>query len=149
MARGGVDRFGVRRRAALGGAVGPAAGLAGAAGASVGAPPEVALGGTQFWTVADRGPNVAETVAGEDRVTFPLPEFAPSILRLERQGNRVQIVERIPLRLPAGFADSFTGSRLITGLSSASPASARTAGPFPAAAHPAAPDPPALGAVSR
>jgi hypothetical protein len=73
--------------------------------------------GTRFWTVTDRGPNVTETVAGEDRVTFPLPDFTPSILRLERRGDELRIQERIPLRVPAGFADPFTGTRLITGLS--------------------------------
>jgi len=60
---------------------------------------------------------VTETVAGEDRVTFPLPDFTPSILRLERLGEVLTIRERIPLRLPAGFADPFTGTRLITGIS--------------------------------
>jgi hypothetical protein len=73
--------------------------------------------GTRFFTVTDRGPNVTQTVAGEDRVTFPLPQFTPSILRLELAGDQLRIVERIPLRLPAGYADPFTGSRLISGLS--------------------------------
>jgi len=53
--------------------------------------------GTRFFTVTDRGPNLTETVAGEDRVTFPLPQFSPSILRLERRGDQLRIVRVIQL----------------------------------------------------
>src|SRR5689334_13379184 len=36
----------------------------------------------EYWMVTDRGPNGEPKVNGEKRRTFPVPEFAPAIVRV-------------------------------------------------------------------
>jgi hypothetical protein len=55
---------------------------------------------TEFWAVTDRGPN------GQPggRRTFPVPTFDPMILHLKAHGDRIDILEALPLRNPDGTA---------------------------------------------
>jgi hypothetical protein len=52
--------------------------------------------GNEFWTVTDRGPN------GQPggRRTFPVPEFDPAILHVKVQGDRVELLDVIPIVNP-------------------------------------------------
>jgi hypothetical protein len=73
--------------------------------------------GTRFITVTDRGPN-DELGSGKNRkLTFPTPTYSPSIVRLEVESGQLRVVERLPLKLPAGYVDRTTGSEDVSGLS--------------------------------
>ncbi len=50
-----------------------------------------------FWTVTDRGPNGQIRVDGANRRTFPVPEFTPLILQAQITGDRVDIVQVLPI----------------------------------------------------
>lgn len=52
---------------------------------------------TQFWMITDRGPNGRAKVKDKERRTFPVPDFAPAILRVETAGNAITLLEVIPL----------------------------------------------------
>ncbi|MFN0026352.1 MAG: esterase-like activity of phytase family protein [Acidimicrobiales bacterium] len=52
----------------------------------------------EFWMLTDRGPNGQP---GGLR-TFPVPEFVPSIVKVKVKDERVEVVERIPLRTWGG-----------------------------------------------
>jgi hypothetical protein len=71
--------------------------------------------GREFWTITDRGPN-ADAPADTDKI-FLKPDYTPQILRirLTRDGG-IEIVRRIPLRVPQGRRDPVTGTRFLTGL---------------------------------
>jgi len=51
-----------------------------------------------FWMVTDRGANPQITVGTESRRTFPVPEFAPTILKVKLQNGTIQILESIPIK---------------------------------------------------
>ncbi|WP_431680573.1 esterase-like activity of phytase family protein [Kitasatospora sp. KL5] len=71
--------------------------------------------GREFWTVTDRGPN-ADAPADTDKI-FLKPDFTPQVLRirLARDGG-IEVLRRIPLRVPHGQTDPVTGTRFLTGL---------------------------------
>jgi hypothetical protein len=52
----------------------------------------------EFWMVTDRGPNGQP--AGLR--TFPVPDFDPSILKVRVRGERVEVLEKIPLKTASG-----------------------------------------------
>lgn len=71
--------------------------------------------GTEFWTVTDRGPN-ADAPADTDKI-FLKPDYTPQILRLHLgRDGALEVVRRIPLRVPHGQTDPVTGTRYLTGL---------------------------------
>jgi hypothetical protein len=55
-----------------------------------------------FWLVSDRGPNGQGTVGSQRRRTFPLPEFSPVILRVQTQGDRIDVLQSIPILTQSG-----------------------------------------------
>ncbi|WP_260614719.1 esterase-like activity of phytase family protein [Microbispora sp. KK1-11] len=63
----------------------------------------------EFWLVTDRGPNGQPTVDGEKRRTFPVPEFAPAIVRVALARGTAKIKQYIPIVGASG--------RPVTGLS--------------------------------
>ncbi|GIW09189.1 MAG: hypothetical protein KatS3mg061_0246 [Dehalococcoidia bacterium] len=56
----------------------------------------------RFWMTTDRGPNGQVRVEGENRRTFPVPEFDPLILEVTLVGQEVRIEQVIPLRGRSG-----------------------------------------------
>ncbi|MFJ9823858.1 esterase-like activity of phytase family protein [Streptomyces sp. NPDC101160] len=58
----------------------------------------------EFWTVTDRGPNGQIAVDKEKRRTFPVPGFDPAIVRIRAVGDRVEVLEAIPLTTASGRA---------------------------------------------
>ncbi|PBC77756.1 hypothetical protein BX265_2512 [Streptomyces sp. TLI_235] len=71
--------------------------------------------GREFWTVTDRGPN-ADAPSDTDKI-FLKPDYTPQILRIRlTRGGGIEIVRRIPLRVPHGQTDPVTHSRFLTGL---------------------------------
>ncbi|GAA4188645.1 esterase-like activity of phytase family protein [Microbispora amethystogenes] len=63
----------------------------------------------EFWLVTDRGPNGQPTVDGEKRRTFPVPDFAPAIVRVALGRGTATIKQYIPINGASG--------RPVTGLS--------------------------------
>ncbi|MEU6425537.1 esterase-like activity of phytase family protein [Microbispora sp. NPDC046973] len=63
----------------------------------------------EFWLVTDRGPNGQPTVDGDKRRTFPVPDFAPAIVRVALAGGTAKIKQYIPIAGASG--------RPVTGLS--------------------------------
>ncbi len=53
----------------------------------------------QFWMVTDRGPSKEITirVLSEDRWTLAVPDYDPMILRVQLQGEKVEVLETIPI----------------------------------------------------
>lgn len=51
----------------------------------------------EFWAVTDRGPNGTATVNGEERVTFPVPGFDPTIVKLRVRKGALKIVRALPI----------------------------------------------------
>ena len=51
----------------------------------------------EFWLVSDRGPNGLGTVGSQRRRTFPMPEFSPVILRVQTQGDSINVLQSIPI----------------------------------------------------
>ncbi|WP_433242708.1 esterase-like activity of phytase family protein [Streptosporangium sp. CA-135522] len=56
----------------------------------------------EYWMVTDRGPNGEPKVNGEKRRTFPVPEFAPAIVRVAVRRGVARIVESLPLKRTDG-----------------------------------------------
>ncbi|HSV38595.1 MAG TPA: esterase-like activity of phytase family protein [Nocardioidaceae bacterium] len=56
------------------------------------------LGGNEYWTVTDRGPNGE---IGDDR-TFIVPEFTPTLVRVKVQDPSMKVLEAIPITTPEG-----------------------------------------------
>lgn len=51
----------------------------------------------EFWVITDRGPNGQIRVDGANRRTFPIPEFAPAILRVKADGAQLSVVESMAI----------------------------------------------------
>ncbi|PYI50721.1 esterase-like activity of phytase family protein [Paenibacillus flagellatus] len=67
-----------------------------------------------FYTLADRGPNGEY---GKDKLrTFPVESFVPRLYKIKASGGSIEVLETIPLKLPAGKTDRFTGTTAISGL---------------------------------
>ena len=49
----------------------------------------------EFWLVFDRGPNGLGTVGNQRRRTFPLPEFSLVILRVQMEGDSINVLQSI------------------------------------------------------
>ncbi|MFJ3234701.1 esterase-like activity of phytase family protein [Streptomyces sp. NPDC086787] len=56
----------------------------------------------EFWTVTDRGPNGQIKVNGKKRRTFPVPGFDPAIVKIRVSGNRVEVIDAIPITTSSG-----------------------------------------------
>ncbi|NUR92437.1 MAG: esterase-like activity of phytase family protein [Nonomuraea sp.] len=56
----------------------------------------------EYWMVTDRGPNGEPKIGGEKRRTFPVPEFAPAIVRVSVRHDTARVVETIPLKTSDG-----------------------------------------------
>lgn len=54
-------------------------------------------GPNDFWMVTDRGPNGQILVDKENRRTFPVPEFDPTIVRVHVENGNAAIVKMIPI----------------------------------------------------
>jgi len=54
-------------------------------------------GADEFWMVTDRGPNGQVLVEALQRRTFPIPEFAPAIVKVRAAGGTVTVLETIPI----------------------------------------------------
>ncbi|MCD7033621.1 esterase-like activity of phytase family protein [Metabacillus sp. GX 13764] len=68
-----------------------------------------------FYSSGDRGPNGKVTVNNEERRTFLLPDYTPTIYKIKVSNKKINILEEIKLKLPKG-KDSVTGTAFITGL---------------------------------
>src|ERR1051325_4830894 len=51
----------------------------------------------EFWMITDRGPNGQIKVSGQNRRTFPVPEFNPAILKVKVEKGAIRILEKIPI----------------------------------------------------
>jgi hypothetical protein len=51
----------------------------------------------EYWMVTDRGPNDELKVEGENRRTFPVPEYTPLIFRVRVDGTTVSVLDTIPI----------------------------------------------------
>jgi hypothetical protein len=63
--------------------------------------------GKEYWTITDRGPNFdgqTGTLCTTGRKVYPLPAFAPEIVRVGMKDDELRVKERIPLRFPGGPA---------------------------------------------
>ena len=64
--------------------------------------------GKEFWSVTDRGPNFDGGVGGVPCAVgtkvYPLPSFAPEIVRIGLKDDEIVVKDRIPLGFPAGPA---------------------------------------------
>ena len=49
-------------------------------------------------------------------MTFPVPSYSPSIVRVQLLGGELRLLERIPLKLPSGFTDPITRDETISGI---------------------------------
>ncbi|MER6027113.1 esterase-like activity of phytase family protein [Streptomyces sp. NPDC001851] len=58
----------------------------------------------EYWTVTDRGPNGQIKVNGTKRRTFPVPRFDPAIVKIRVCGDKVQVIDAIPLTTSSGKA---------------------------------------------
>jgi hypothetical protein len=56
----------------------------------------------EFWMITDRGPNGQVKVNGENRRTFPIPEFNPAILKVNVENGTIRILQTIPILTRAG-----------------------------------------------
>lgn len=68
--------------------------------------------GKNYWTITDRGPNLDGGVGGTPcpvgTKVYPLPGFAPEIVRFRVKDEAIKVKERIPLRFPTGPAVGFS-----------------------------------------
>jgi hypothetical protein len=51
----------------------------------------------EFWMVTDRGPNGQIEVDGENRRTFPVPDFTPLILHVQAKDGAIAVLDVIPI----------------------------------------------------
>lgn len=56
----------------------------------------------EFWMITDRGPNGQIKVSGQNRRTFPVPEFNPAILKVKVENGAIRILEKIPITTRSG-----------------------------------------------
>ena len=54
------------------------------------------------WMLTDRGPNGETKVGGQERRTFPVPEFTPTIARVRVDGGIISILDTMPILGPSG-----------------------------------------------
>ena len=52
--------------------------------------------------LTDRGPNGETKVGGQERRTFPVPEFTPTIARVRVDGGIISILDTMPILGPSG-----------------------------------------------
>jgi hypothetical protein len=71
--------------------------------------------GTSFISVTDRGPNQDVRVRGSKASGFLYPTFVPSVVRLERAGDTLRVVEKTQLTMPKGRSP-VTGGAWVSGL---------------------------------
>ncbi|MFN8222431.1 MAG: esterase-like activity of phytase family protein [Gaiellales bacterium] len=67
--------------------------------------------GDEYWTITDRGPNLDEgqgNTCVEDGKVYPLPGFAPEIVRVAVSGAELKVVKRIPLKFSTGPAVGYS-----------------------------------------
>lgn len=68
--------------------------------------------GKEFWTITDRGPNldggVGTAPCSTGTKVYPLPAFAPEIVRIGVKDDAIKIKERIPLRFSSGPAVGYS-----------------------------------------
>ncbi|CAN7275251.1 esterase-like activity of phytase family protein [Paenibacillus sp. LjRoot153] len=67
-----------------------------------------------FYTTADRGPNGQPTINGKTVRTFPLPDYTPTIYKIEVSKGEINILDKFPLKLSG--TDPVSGKATITGL---------------------------------
>ncbi|WP_223066860.1 esterase-like activity of phytase family protein [Paenibacillus caui] len=67
-----------------------------------------------FYSTADRGPNGQVEVDGEERRTFPLASYTPSIYKIQVNDGEIKILETIPLKVNG--VDPVSKTANITGL---------------------------------
>jgi hypothetical protein len=67
-----------------------------------------------FYTTADRGPNGQPTINGKTVRTFPLPDYVPTIYKIEVSKGEINILDKFPLKLSG--TDPVSGKVTITGL---------------------------------
>src|ERR1051326_8971149 len=60
----------------------------------------------EFWMITDRGPNGQIKVSGQNRRTFPVPEFNPAILKVKVENGAIRILEKIPITAQSGMPDA-------------------------------------------
>lgn len=75
--------------------------------------------GQSFIAITDRGPNRDVKVRGEKATAFLVPEYSSSIVKLQVDEGRLEVVERLPLRLAWG-TDPVTGRTEVSGLPTSS-----------------------------
>ena len=51
----------------------------------------------EFWMVTDRGPNGQVRVDGANRRTFPIPAFAPVIVKVRASGSTLSVMQTLPI----------------------------------------------------
>ncbi|MGW7257719.1 esterase-like activity of phytase family protein [Streptomyces sp. NPDC054834] len=56
----------------------------------------------EYWTVTDRGPNGQIKVSGQKRRTFPVPGFAPAIVKIRVSGDTVKVIDAVPITTSSG-----------------------------------------------
>lgn len=69
---------------------------------------------TVFYTTADRGPNGEVDVNGKTVRTFPLPDYTPTIYKIDIKDGQIHILEQFPLKVNG--INPATGKANITGL---------------------------------
>lgn len=67
-----------------------------------------------FYSTADRGPNGQVVVNDKERRTFPIPDYTPTIYKIQINEGEIKILDQIPLKVSG--KDSVTDSSQITGL---------------------------------
>ncbi|MEV8547091.1 esterase-like activity of phytase family protein [Streptomyces sp. NPDC051572] len=60
----------------------------------------------EYWTVTDRGPNGQIKVGGTKRRTFPVPGFDPAIVKIRVSGDKVKVLDALPITTSSGKAVS-------------------------------------------
>jgi Esterase-like activity of phytase len=67
--------------------------------------------GDEYWTITDRGPNLDEgqgNTCVQDGKVYPLPAFAPEIVRIGLDKSAIKLKQRIPLRFSSGPAVGYS-----------------------------------------
>src|SRR5262249_22734198 len=90
-----------------------------------------------FYTITDRGPNGSVKVNGVSQTAFQIPTFTPTILKIMVDGDTIDILQEIPLKLPQG-TDPITGTQFISGISNFA---GLDEAPYDTAGHPLPYDP--------
>ena len=67
-----------------------------------------------FYSTADRGPNGEVEVEGKKRRTFPLPDYTPTIYKIQIEKGEINILDKFPLKVNG--INPVSGTANITGL---------------------------------